>query len=144
MNQPGSAAANRAALRRILHNLDDHTQVLARLFTRGGLPQGFQRRLLDHVQFEEAENQRRMRDLAGAAGVPAHELETLIQHSRLIADLAATTEAIDADLVGELLHHFGEEHGWIAEALETPSDGRSPAPAAAPGRSTVGSLLSPA
>lgn len=141
MTEPSAAATNRAAMRRILHNLADHTEVLARLFARGGLPQGFQRRLLDHVGFEEAENERRLQGLAGAAGVPAHELETLIQHSRLIAELAANAEPIDGDLVGELLHHFGEEHGWIAEALEAPPVGQAPAPGAAAGRPTVGSLI---
>lgn len=124
-------------LRRILHNIDDHTQVLHKLFTDGELAQPFRAELLAHIRYEEAENQRQLLTLQAQHDLPSYEIETLIQHSRLLAVLTEDGES-DPGLVAEILHHFAEEHEWFSETLSGLA-GSSASPA--PRRSTVGSLL---
>lgn len=125
-----------AELRRIIHNMDDHAEVLRELFTRGGLSAPFRSRLLDHIRYEESDNLRRLHALRELGGLPAHALEVLIQHSGLISGATGEDEQA-AELLAELLHHFSEEHAWIMQTLgqpERPSDTRGTG-------LTVGSLL---
>jgi hypothetical protein len=130
---------NHSELSRILHNIADHTHVLERLFTSGGLAGAFRDQLMTHIRHEEAENQRQLHELQGGAGDFAYEIETLIQHSRLLSELTTDT-ASDPALVASILHHFGEEHEWFEQTLE-----RSGASAPTQGRQglslTVGSMI---
>lgn len=138
-------------LYRLLHNIDDHTKVLQRLFAAGGLADPFLGTLMGHIRHEEAENQRQLAALKAVPGLPAYEIDTLIQHSRLLSELTGDT-ASDPSLVAEILHHFAEEHEWFAQTLAGLAPEADPlaalssaSPSSAPvcGPLTVGSLIAP-
>jgi hypothetical protein len=147
MTTPLSFTHGLTDLRRILHNLDDHTQVLQTLFASGGLADPFRARLMTHIRHEEAENHRQLCALQDVPGLPDYVLSTLIQHSQLLVDLTTDQES-EPKLVAEILHHFSEEHQWFAETLSSLAEGE-PSPTAAappqegsqPRRLTVGSLV---
>ncbi|MBM3268796.1 MAG: hypothetical protein FJZ01_14240 [Candidatus Sericytochromatia bacterium] len=129
-------------LRRILHNVDDHTKVLLDILSQGGIRGGALARLSAHMRFEEAESRRRLAELKAEAPELAREFDTLTHHSELLEDMASGGE-VDVPLAIKLLRHFAEEHEWLAEDLGRPA--RSGA-LASPARfePTVGSLLGPA
>ncbi|GEM_PF-2438314 len=140
-NDPTVDSSTLGALKRILHNIQDHTKVIHELVTNGGLPVELRRQLLVHIQHEEAENRRQLKEIKDRPGIPSYEVETLIQHSELVSEFAKDGDA-NPLLVGEILHHFGEEHEWFSELLaaHSPHD-HSPETVPSKPVLTVGSLI---
>lgn len=100
-------------LAEILHNLNDHAQVMFRLLHETTICPETLSRLYEHILLEESENESELARLNEKS--PSALLQKALDHSFLIQRMIKE-EAMPLDIKEELLDHFIEEQvSWMAE-----------------------------